>query len=40
MSIGLWLDFRQKKVLAETFADGIENGLEASGDLELPEDTV
>ena len=30
----------RKKHLAQAFADRIENGLEASGDLESPEDAV
>ncbi len=40
MSIGLWLDFRQKKDLAEASLDHVKDGLEASGDIEFPEDAV
>jgi hypothetical protein len=30
----------RKKYLAQAFADRIENGLEATGDLEFPEDAA
>jgi hypothetical protein len=40
LSIGLWLDFRRKKDLAQPSSYRIEDGLEAPADFELPEDAV
>ena len=34
------MDSHGKKDLAQAFADRIENGLEASADIEFPEDAV
>ncbi len=40
LSIALWLDFRRKKSLSQPSVYRAEDGLEASGDIELPENAV
>ncbi len=40
LSIVLWLDFRRKKSLTQPSVYRVNDGLEASGDIELSENAV